>query len=333
MKVSVLIPHSNRRDLLERALACLRTQTLPPLEVLVVDNGSTDGSQEVARAAGAQVLQLPANLGFAAAVNRGLQAVSGERVALLNNDVEVAPDWIETLARALEQEGAWFAIGKLLDYRRRDLIDGVGDALTRGGAACRLGHGRPDGPWFDRRRRISFPSATAVLLRRELFARVGSLEEAFFSYLEDVDFGLRAALLGLEGVYVPEAVGYHHGSATLGPGSPRMVEWMTRNQILLAAKYFPLAWWRPVLIAQILWAALAFRRGRAGPWLRGLGAGLARARALRRAAVTWRTDGSRLATVLLQSEQELVSFEQSAGWDHFWRWYFRLAPVGRRTQP
>jgi GT2 family glycosyltransferase len=331
--VSVLIPHWNRRDLLERVLAGLRAQTLPPFEILVIDNGSTDGSQEAARALGAEVLQLPANLGFAAAVNRGLEVARGDLVALLNNDVELAPDWIETLGCAMQQEGAWFAIGKLLDYHRRDHVDGVGDALTRGGGACRLGHSRPDGLWFNRPRRIFFPSATAVLLRREFFARVGSLEVAFFSYLEDVDLGLRAALLGLEGLYVPQAVGYHHGSATLGAWNPRMIEWVTRNQILLVAKYYPLAWWWRVLVGQILWAALAFRRGRALPWLRGLAAGLTRARTLRRCAVSWRTDGTRLATVLVQSEQELVSFEQSTGWDHYWRWYFRLAPVGRRTQP
>jgi hypothetical protein len=331
--VSVLVPNWNRRALLEAVLGSLRDQTLRPREVVVVDNGSTDGSQEAARGAGAEVLQLPDNLGFAVAVNRGLEAARGEAIAVINNDVELGASWLETLARALHQEGAWFAIGKLLDYHRRERIDGVGDALCRGGTACRLGHNRSDGEWFGRHRRTFFPSATAVLARREFFARVGRFEEVFFSYLEDVDLGLRAALLGLEGVYVPEAVAYHHGSATLGPWSAPVVEWMTRNQILLVAKYYPLGYWWPILVAQGLWAALALRRGRVGSWARGLAAGLADARALRQAAAHWRADGTRLASVLFHSERELLAFEQATGWDDYWRWYFRLAPLGRRTQP
>ncbi len=336
MTVSVVIPNWNRRDLLESVLATLRAQTLRPLEVLVVDNGSTDGSAETARAGGAEVLQLAANMGFSVAVNRGVEAAGGEAIALLNNDVELEPDWTAKLAGALEQEGVWFALGKLLHYAERNRVDGVGDAICRGGAACRLGHGRRDGAWSARPRRTFFPSATAVLVRREFFALTGRFEEAFFSYLEDVDLGLRAALLGLEGVYVPEAVGYHRGSATLGPGSSRMVQWMTRNQILLLAKFYPGSvlrrYWRSVLAAQLLWAAQALRRGRPGAWARGLAAGMMLAGRIRRAGAGWRTDGPRLATVLAESERELVCFEQSTGWDDYWRWYFRLAPTGKETQ-
>lgn len=336
MTVSVVIPNWNGRELLESALASLRAQSLRPLEVLVVDNGSTDGSAEAARAEGAEVLQLAGNLGFSVAVNRGVEAARGEAIALLNNDVELEPDWTAKLAGALEGDGVWFAIGKLLDYAARDRVDGVGDAICRGGTSCRLGHGRRDGDWSARRRTIFFPSATAVLARREFFARTGQFDEAFFSYLEDVDLGLRAALLGLGGVYVPEAVGYHRGSATLGPWSSRMVEWITRNQILLLAKFYPGSvlrrYWRSVLAAQLLWAALAVRRGRPVAWARGLAAGLARARGIRRNEAKWRTDGPRLATVLAESERELVWFEQSTGWDDYWRWYFRLAPLGKETQ-
>ena len=336
MTISAVIPTWNRRDLLEAALASLAAQARRVDEVVVVDNGSTDGSADAARRAGAQVLQLSRNWGFSAAVNRGLDATRGEAVVVMNNDVELAPDWTGKLAAALEAGSAWFAIGKLLDHAARDRVDGAGDAICRGGTACRLGHGRPDGPWFERPRPVFFPSATAVLLRREFFSRTGPLEEAFFAYLEDVDLGLRAALLGMEGLYVPEAVAYHRGSATLGAWNSRVVEWMTRNQILLLAKYYPASalWreWRAVLVAQVLWAALAWRRGRPLAWARGFAAGLARARGLRRAAVRWRSDGRRLAEVLADSEQELLSFEQSTGWDYYWRWYFRLAPRARETQ-
>jgi len=339
LTVSFVIPTWNRSDLLQAALASLRAQTRPPLEILVVDNGSTDGSAEAARRAGAEVLEVGANLGgnqgFSAAVNRGVAAARGDAIALLNNDVECAPDWTDRLASALATTNAWFAIGKLLDHGRRDHIDGAGDAVCRGGAACRLGHGRTDGPWFDRSRRTFFPSATAVLARREFFSRVGPLEEAFFAYLEDVDLGLRAALLDLAGVYEPAAIAWHRGSATLGPWNSRTVEWMTRNQILLLAKFFPAPllrrYRRPIAAAQLLWAVLALRHGRSVAWARGLYAGLQQAPALRRATASFRDDGNRLATILSKSERELVSFQQATGWDRYWRWYCRLAPLGRET--
>ncbi len=337
MTVSFLIPTWNRRDLLESALASVLVQSRPPHQILVVDNGSQDGSEEAARAAGARVLQLGSNRGFSFAVNRGLEAACGDAVAVINNDVQLAPDWTEKLSAALRNDDCWFAIGKLLDATNPGRIDGVGDAVSRGGAGCRLGHARPDGPWFNRSRRTYFPSATAVLARREFFTRVGAFEEAFFAYLEDVDLGLRAALLGLGGVYVPEALAYHRGSSTVGPWSPDHVEWMSRNQLLLLAKFYPLGllarFWRPVAAAQLLWAAMAIRRKRGRAYARGLCQGLIAAAALRRASSRWRADGQRLAEVLVSSEREVACFEQATGWDPYWRWYFRLAPAPPETQP
>ena len=336
MTVTFIIPTWNRGDLLAAALASVERQQPAPHQVLVVDNGSTDGSGDIARRAGAEVLRLDRNRGFSFAVNRGVEAARGEAVALVNNDVDLEPDWGRRLSDALDQTTAWFAIGKLLDFARRDTVDGAGDALCRGGTAWRLGHGRADSPAFNQPRRTFFSSATAVMARRELFSRAGKLDEVFFTYLEDVDLGLRAALLGLDGVYVPEAVAYHRGSATLGPGSAQTVEWMTRNQILLLAKFYPagLLWrfWRPILAAQTLWGGAAILRGHPVAWARGLASGLAGGPALRRSAAAWRANGNRLAEVLLRSEAELVSFQRSTGWDRYWRWYFCLAPCPKETQ-
>ncbi len=336
MTISVVIPTWNRREMLEAALASVSAQKRPVQEVIVVDNASADGSAEAAQRAGAEVLRLSRNCGFSAAVNRGLDAARGEAVVVMNNDVELAADWTEKLAPALES-GAWFAIGKLLDHAARGCIDGAGDAICRGGTACRLGHAHPDGPWFGRRRAAFFPSAAAVLFKREFFAQAGRFEEAFFAYLEDVDLGLRAALLGLDGLYIPEAVAYHRGSATLGAWSSSVVEWMTRNQILLLAKYYPGSLlrreWRAVLAAQVLWAALAWLRGRPLAWARGLASGLAAAGRFRRQHRRWRSDGTRLAKILRDSEQQILEFQQVAGWDDYWRWYFRLAPGAGETHP
>ena len=336
MTVSFVIPNWNRSDLLAVALASIRSQTLPPLEVLVVDNGSVDDSVRTAQQAGARVLQLERNCGFSFAVNRGIEAARGDMVAMLNNDVELAPDWTEKLGRALEKNGGWFATGKVLDYARRDRIDGAGDAVCRGGTACRLGQGLADSPRFDQPRTTYFPSATTLLARREFFERAGKLEEAFFAYLEDVDLGMRAALLGLAGLYVPEAVAYHRGSATLGGWNGKIVEWTTRNQILLLAKYYPgcLArrWWRSILAAQTLWGAMAVWHGCPLAYARGLWAGLSRSAALRRSAAAWRNHADKLAAALGASERELAGWQQEAGWNHrYWRWYFRLAPLPQET--
>ena len=332
MTVSILIPHWNRQALLMPLLQSIREQRLPQgveVEVLVVDNGSTDGSASVAEQEGFQVLRLGRNEGVSRALNRGIAACRGEWVAVLNNDVELTPDWLCQLLQAVRSENVWFATGKTLDFDRRAHIDGAGDAVCRGGTAWRLGHGKRDGPEFGVRRLTYFPSATASLFRRTFFERVGPFEESFFAYLEDVDLGLRAAIENLSGLYVPQAVAYHRGSSTAEAWSSAVVEWMTCHQLLLLAKFYSarllMRYARPILAAQLLWAGLAFSRGRGWAWMRGLWLGIRRFARLRRASEALRR-GERLATVLCSSEADIARVQGAAGWDAYWKWYFRLAP-------
>ena len=332
MTVSLVIPHWNNRPLIERALATLADVRAPEggaVEIIVVDNGSTDGSADAAERAGARVIRLESNAGVGAALNRGISAARGEYVALLNNDVELAPDWIELLCGALATHpDAWFATGKTVSFGDRTRIDGAGDAICRGGVAWRLGHGRPDGPLFDHPRRTYFPSATAVLFRREFFEQVGLFEESFFAYLEDVDLGLRAALEDRGGLYVAEAVAAHRGSETTGPWSDAMVHWITCHQLLLLAKFYPagllLRFARPILAAQLLWAAMAVSHGRLGAWWAGLREGASRAGEIRRGSETLRR-GRRLGGILRCAETEIVRIQRATGWDRYWKWYCRLA--------
>src|ERR1700733_7659816 len=114
MKVAAVVPHWNRRDLLQTLLVNLAEQTRPFDEIIVVDNGSTDDSAAVAEHAGAQIIRLKTNLGFATAVNRGIEASKADWIAILNNDVILAPNWLEQLLAAAEKEQAWFATGKTL---------------------------------------------------------------------------------------------------------------------------------------------------------------------------------------------------------------------------
>lgn len=320
----------DRADLLAGALESLRGQRRPPgvdLEVIVVDNGSRDASLEVAKRFGARTIALGSNLGVSKALNRGIEAAHGDWVAILNNDVGLAADWLDRLLAGAVREGAWFATGKVYDAARRHVIDGAGDGVCRGGAAWRLGHGRPDCAEFCRPRPTYFPSATASLFRRRFFDQAGRFDESFFAYLEDIDLGMRAAARGLRGVYLPQAEAWHRGSATVGQWSDRTVRWITRHQWLLLAKHYSegmlLRFGREIAVAQFLWAAQAFARGRPGSWLRGFTCGLADFRAHWRSGP--RAGEAGLVDAIEASEGEIAGLQAATGWDTFWRLYFCLA--------
>jgi hypothetical protein len=322
-QITVVVPHWNRAQLLERLLESLAAQTLAPDCILVADNNSTDLSSQVAARFGAGFLTSTCNQGFAKAVNRGIAAAATRWVAILNNDVELDPTCLEELRGQAEAANAWFAAPRLLQSGSSGRLDGCFDLLARSGCAWRAGHGSPDGPPFDQPRAIFFAPLTAALFRRDVFERTGPLDELFESYLEDVDLGLRCALAGLRGIYVPSAVARHAGSATLGPWSPQMVELIARNQVLLAAKHFPASYrWR-VAFGQLLWGALAFRRGAGIAWCKGRRAGLRLRASVRQASSP--ASQAALDPILLESEAEIRRLQQASSNDNYWRIYFGVA--------
>lgn len=332
--VAIVIPTWNRSTLLARALENLARQTYPIDRVIVVDNGSTDNSAAVAARAGAHVIRLAANAGFAMAVNCGLEAAAGlEWIGVLNNDVTLAPDWLAQIMAKLEPGDSWFATGKLLDAQAHKRIEGSFDAVCRGGCAWRCGHGRPDSEVWNQARTIQLAPFTAVVFRAGLFDRVGYLDEKFESYLEDVDFGLRCAEAGLSGLYVPDAIAYHQGSATLGRWHPDTVRRMARNQLLIVAKHYPPNWiirygW-PVFIAQALWGLVALRHGALLSYFGGKIEGLRQFRETRgKHCVSLPAGGNfpahTFAAILEQSEKEIRDIQRLTGFDLYWRLYFAL---------
>ena len=264
-EATLLVPNWNGGKRLARLLDTALFQTHPFTQILVADNGSSDGSAEHAEQLGAQVLRLGGNLGFARAVNRGLEKVSTPWIAIVNNDVELAANWLERLLGACLENDAWFATGRLYSLARDGRLDGTYDTLCRGACAWRAGAGRPDSSEFAEQRRIRLAPLTATLLRAGLFSKVGLLDEDFESYLEDVDFFLRCSRLGLDGVFVPAAVAWHAGSGTLGRWHPEVIRRIARNQLWIVAKHYPKGWiWRlgwPVLVAQGLWGLVALKHG------------------------------------------------------------------------
>ncbi len=327
--ITVVIPHWNRCDLIGPLLDRLHAQTCPIHEILVVDNGSTDGSVEVAENKGARVIALKENIGFAAAVNRGIQEARTSMIAIVNNDVDPQPDWLERLRKALDEPRVFFATGKLLDPARPGFIDGTYDTISRGACPWRVGQGREDGPVWSRRRRIRMAPMTAALFRADLFRRVGLLDERFGSYLEDVDFGLRCAKQGCFGMYVPDAVARHLGSATLGAWHRETVRRNARNQVLLVAKHYPARYlvrygWQ-ILVGQVLWGAVAARHGRGLAYCLGKLQGLWLFRQVRREITRAGGWPRGLSKVIDQSESEIYRLQRTAGFDRYWRLYFALS--------
>jgi len=323
-EVTAIVPVWNRRELLERLLGSLRAQTRPISEVLVIDDGSSDSSAELAESLGARAIRMRAHGGFARAVNRGIRESHTPFVAIINNDVMLAPDWLEKLAAAIDS-GAWFATGRILKAADPSRIDATYDAICRGGTAWRVGNGCPDGPLFRESREVRFAPFTAALFRAELFNRVGLLDERFESYLEDVDFGLRCALAGCSGRYVPDAVAWHEGSATLGRWHPVTTRLTARNQVFLIAKHYPrnllLRYGWRIAAAQGLWGLTALRHGRAWSWMRGKLDGIRRCKELRSAAPP---QAERLIEILLEGEREIQYVQRACANDLYWTLYFRL---------
>jgi len=330
--ISAIVPVWNGREMLLRLLDSLALQTAPVAEVLVVDNGSADGAPEAARERGARVIAMGRNAGFAAAVNRGVADSCGDWLAVLNSDVEMAPDYLATLLASAEAGDAWFATGKILAAGSGDRIDGTFDAMCRGGTSWRVGSGRIDRPAFSAARQIWSPPFTAVLFRAEVFRRAGLLEERFESYLEDVDFGLRCAARELAGIYVPSALAWHRGSATLGRWHPETVRRMARNQLFLVARHYPgnllRRWFWAIAVAQILWGGLALRHGAALGWLRGVIQGLRSFAAMRKSCTPF--DANVLDCLLRANERLIRDLQTSTGFDSYWKLYFLLTGGGAK---
>lgn len=316
---AVIVPSWNRAELLARVLKHLSAQTYPIEEIQVVDNGSEDDSVQVARDAGAQVIEMGRNAGFAAAVNRGIGNSKSDWVAIVNNDVAFGPEWLDTLIRKASAASAHFATGKLLSAADPSRIDGTFDAVSRGGMPWRCGCGRLDGPEWNQPRPIQFAPMTASLFRRSLFDRVGLLDDRFESYLEDVDFGLRCAAAGFMGVYVPEAVGFHMGSATLGAWHNATVRRIARNHIFLLIKHFQGAPRWPALVGHVLWMLVACTRRAGWASVRGTIDGL-----LARRDIVPESAWHQVRRAVEAGERDIRRLQQRTGFDLYWRLYFSL---------
>lgn len=274
--ISVVIPNWNGRRWLAPCLDALSAQDRPADEVIVVDNGSTDGSVAHLRAAhpGVDVLELGANTGFAHAANRGVARARGDFVALVNTDVVLAPDWLSRLAASLAGDPSAAAVAcKMVSLADPSVIYDAGDVLRRDGACEQRGRFlRDDGRWDDSGE-VFGACAGAALYRRSVLCSLGGFDERYFAYLEDVDLALRLRLAGWRCRYEP-ALARHAGEGTSGqlPGGHHLL--VARNTVVLVARWFPVRWLPYVLYRQLGWAWHAGRQRRLRLHLRGLAAAI-----------------------------------------------------------
>ena len=271
--VAVVIPNYNGERWLPGVLESVAAQSIAPAEVLVVDDGSVDGSLALLaqRFPRVRVLALGRNGGFARAANAGIVAVAAEAVALVNTDVRLAPDWIERSAAALAAAPAAASVAtKLVDLDDPALIYDAGDVLRRDGACEQRGRFERDGGRYDAPGDVFSACAGAALYRRSAVLAVGGFEERFGTYLEDVDLGLRLRLAGWTCRWEPRAVARHAGGGSTGTLAHGPGAWVERNTLLLVARAFRPRWLPLVAYRQLAWAWHAARTGALADHLAGV---------------------------------------------------------------
>ena len=271
--VAVVIPNFNGAGWLPGVLASVAAQTVPPAEVLVVDDGSTDASTALLaeRFPAVGVLAVEENGGFARAANAGLAAVSAEAVALLNTDVVLAPDWVERASAALAAAPRAAAVAtKLVDLDDPTLLYDAGDVLRRDGACEQRGRFERDGGRYDAPGEVFSACAGAALYRRAAVLAAGGFDVRFGTYLEDVDLGLRLRLAGWRCRWEPRAVARHAGEGSSAGLRHGPSGWVERNTLLLVARAFPARWLPFVAYRQLAWAWHAARGRRLRAHLAGV---------------------------------------------------------------
>ncbi|HEX5194875.1 MAG TPA: glycosyltransferase family 2 protein [Solirubrobacteraceae bacterium] len=262
--IAVVIPNWNGRRWLPECLRSLAQQTRPADEVIVVDNGSSDGSLAYLRDEhpNVRVLAHGTNTGFAYAANRGIEAAGGELVALINTDVVLSSDWLERMAGALQaRPDAASAACKMLSLEQPGVVYDAGDVLRRDGACDQRGRFGADDGRFDAPGQVFGACAGAAVYRRDAVLHAGGFDERFFAYLEDVDLALRLRLRGWTCAYEP-AVCWHAGEGSSDQLSGGHWPLVARNTIVLVVKAFPVRWLGFVAYRQLgwLWHARLERR-------------------------------------------------------------------------
>ena len=269
-KVTVVIPNYNGIKYIRDCMDSLYKQEDISFEILVVDNGSKDGSLEILKKeyVDAKVIALEENTGFCHAVNVGIQNSGTPYVILLNNDTVVKPGFVEALQEAIEESERIFSVSSMmLSMADESRIDDAGDGYSMLGWAYARGKGKPAAR-YEKRAKVFAACGGAAIYRKEVFEKIGYFDENHFAYLEDIDIGYRARIHGYRNAYEPKAKVIHAGSATSGS---RYNEFKTKlssaNNAYMIAKNMPLLQWLlnlPFLLVGFLIKAFFFSMKKMG---------------------------------------------------------------------
>jgi GT2 family glycosyltransferase len=266
--ISVIILNWNGKNHLHECLSSVLSQTYKDYEVIVVDNGSTDGSQEYIKTSFSSVGLIcnGENFGFCKGNNIGIRASKGEYIVLLNNDTVVEPDWLQQLYECMISDPeVGFCASRLLLYSERDLLDAAGDGYSICGAGYKRGH-LEEAVKYDRDEFVFGACAGAAMYKREMLDKIGLLDEDFFVAYEDSDLSFRAQLAGYKCKYASKAIVYHKVNSTLGTLSDTYVFYGHRNVEYAYFKNMPSKLIFRTIFRHIAYGLLAFayfiRRGK-----------------------------------------------------------------------
>jgi N-acetylglucosaminyl-diphospho-decaprenol L-rhamnosyltransferase len=279
---SIIILNYNGRRWLPACLDALTSQQgAPPFEIVVADNGSTDGSAALVRERwpAARVVETGSNLGFAAGNNAGARDARGDWLVFLNNDTAPEPGWIACLfAEAAAHPDFDLITSRIVFMHDPSVLDSAGDGYVRAGGAFKHGYGAPSAD-FAASREVFGACGAAFMIRREVFERLGGFDARFFLNFEDVDLSYRARLAGLRVWYAASAVVRHAGSGSLGAVSDAAVYYGQRNLEWTWIKNTPASlFWRTAashVVYSLAGVAHYVRIGRGGAAIRGKLAALA----------------------------------------------------------
>lgn len=273
-RLSIVIPNWNGAHHLPTCLEALRRQTHPDCEIIVADNASTDSSLDLLARdyPEVRVVRLPENRGFTGACNAGIEAATGDFVALLNNDTEVDPGWAAAVIDAFNRHPeAGLVASKMLLFDRRDRFHTAGDLYRIDGRLINRGVWERDEGQYDREEYVFSACGGSSAYRRSMLDEIGLLDEDFFFSCEDMDLAWRAQLQGFRCIYAPNAVVYHRLAATGGDVTASFYD--GRNSIWLLIKNYPAPLWR-----KHVWKILRFQLAQAWQALRAWRGAAARAR-------------------------------------------------------
>jgi GT2 family glycosyltransferase len=250
-------------ETLTECLQSLFRQSCSNFEIVVVDN-SGKGLVRAAEFPGIRVIEMTANVGFGAAVNRAYENSRAPYLATLNDDAVASPGWLKALVAALDANPAAGLCASQVRLQKGAGLDSAGMLICADGSSKQRGHRQPAAS-FGTLERVLMPSASAALYRRAMLDSIGAFDGDFFLYCEDTDLGLRAARAGWECLYVPEAIVEHRYSFSAGRVSPLKAYYVERNRIFVAVKNFPFSFLLAapfVSIARYWWHVMSMLRGR-----------------------------------------------------------------------